>query len=288
MRAVRRIIDLVLRIRGRSPAAVVVVAVMLSGCGTVVERDGPGRRVPAGSIEDAVPRDEPQSKYGNPDSYVVNGKRYYTMKTARGHVEKGIASWYGRKFHGRRTSSGETYDMYQMTAAHKGLPLPTYVEVRNLDNGRTAVVKVNDRGPFHGNRIIDLSYAAALKLGMADKGTAFVEVRALDGRGGRAAPVTAAAPAPTTAAPAARSPAIAGAQGVYLQVGAFRDRNNAVRLYEQVGSVIERSVHIQEVSSNGNPLYRVQVGPIVSVDIADTIVGMLEQLGITQHHFVTN
>ena len=109
-----------------------------------------------------MPRQETRSKYGNPESYVVLGQRYYTLKTAQGFSERGVASWYGKKFHGRKTSSGEIYDMYKMTAAHKGLPLPTYVQVRNLDNGRTAVVKVNDRGPFHDNRIIDLSYAAAL------------------------------------------------------------------------------------------------------------------------------
>ena len=101
---------------------------------------------------------EPKSRYGNPESYVVFGKRYYVKDSSKGYVETGIASWYGTKFHGRRTSSGETYDMYAMTAAHKTLPLPTYVEVTNLNNGRSIIVKVNDRGRFHEIRIIDLSY----------------------------------------------------------------------------------------------------------------------------------
>ena len=141
---------------------------MLSACGFVVERDRPS----AGDIDltstpDAVPRVEPRSRYGNPRSYVVNGKQYFTLSSARGFIQRGIASWYGQAFHGRRTSSGETYDMHKMTAAHKTLPLPTYVSVRDLGTGRTIVVRVNDRGPFHGDRIIDLSFAAASKLGIS-------------------------------------------------------------------------------------------------------------------------
>ena len=224
-----------------------------------------------------MPRQETRSKYGNPESYVVLGQRYYTLKTAQGFSERGVASWYGKKFHGRKTSSGEIYDMYKMTAAHKGLPLPTYVQVRNLDNGRTAVVKVNDRGPFHDNRIIDLSYAAALKLDVADKGTAFVEIRALDERGRPSGPALAGRPLTAGVSP-----------GIYLQIGAFQQRKNAVRLSDQVADVMPKNVHIREVTNSGKPIYRVQVGPIVSVDIADGIVVLLGQLGITQHYFVMN
>lgn len=132
------------------------------------------------AIPDAKPRAEPRSRYGNPKSYVVLGKRYHTLPTSAGFVERGHASWYGRKFHGRRTSSGEKYNMYAMTAAHKRLPLPSYVQVTNLSNGKRVVVKVNDRGPFHGNRVIDLSYTAAHKLDLVKHGTAMVEVRAID------------------------------------------------------------------------------------------------------------
>ena len=117
---------------------------------------------------------------GSMKPYVVRGKRYYPKARARGHVEQGMASWYGRKFHGRRTSNGERYDMYAMTAAHKTLPLPSYVEVKNLKNGRQAIVRVNDRGPFHDNRVIDLSYAAAKQLGVLQQGTALVQVRVID------------------------------------------------------------------------------------------------------------
>jgi rare lipoprotein A len=163
-------------------AALLGASLLLSGCATTGGDSAPAGAPDLAEIEDAVPKVEPRSRYGNPKSYVVFGKRYYTKASADGHLERGLASWYGKKFHGRRTSSGERYNMHAMTAAHKSLPLPTYVEVTNLRNGRSAVVKVNDRGPFHGRRVIDLSYAAARKLGMVRSGTAMVEVRAIDPR----------------------------------------------------------------------------------------------------------
>lgn len=154
---------------------------LLSGCSSTVDKDSaPGHAPDVSGIKDAVPKVEPKSKYGNPKSYVVFGKRYHTKSSSEGHVERGLASWYGKKFHGRKTSSGERYDMYAMTAAHKTLPLPTYARVTNVETGRSAVVKINDRGPFHGKRVIDLSYTAARKLGVVSKGTAMVEVRAID------------------------------------------------------------------------------------------------------------
>ncbi len=141
--------------------------------------DGPGVKsmVQRGVAE--LPRNLPKSRIGNPESYVVFGKRYKVMDSARGFRESGIASWYGTKFHGRKTSSGETYNMYNITAAHKHLPLPTFVQVTNLENGKSLVVKVNDRGPFVGDRIIDLSYGAAAKLGVLEKGTARVDIVAI-------------------------------------------------------------------------------------------------------------
>jgi rare lipoprotein A len=155
---------------------------LLGGCasGGGDREAGSTEAIDPGGIPDAVPRVEPRSKYGNMDSYSVKGRTYRTKESSDGYVERGLASWYGRQFHGRKTSSGERYDMYSMTAAHKTLPLPTYVRVTNVDSGRSAVVKVNDRGPFHGPRVIDLSYAAATKLGVVAKGTALVEVRAID------------------------------------------------------------------------------------------------------------
>lgn len=131
------------------------------------------------SIVDATPQPEPKSRYGNHSPYEVFGQRYHVMDSSEGYQEQGLASWYGPKFHGRRTSSWEPYNMFEMTAAHKSLPLPTYVKVRNLDNNREIVVKVNDRGPFKDGRIIDLSYAAAYKLGAVEKGIVPVEVIAI-------------------------------------------------------------------------------------------------------------
>ena len=154
---------------------------VLAGCSSAPERiEAPVvKRDPSG-IPDAVPRVEPRSRSGNMEAYTVRGRRYFTKDDSKGYVERGIASWYGPGFHGRKTSNGEPYDMNAMTAAHKTLPLPTYARVTNLQNGKTAVVRINDRGPFHGPRVIDLSRAAATKLGVIGTGTAEVEVRALD------------------------------------------------------------------------------------------------------------
>ena len=164
---------------------VALVLSTISGC-TLVGVGSPGPPLTSGDginfdeIPDAIPQAEFKSRSGNPETYVIEGVTYRVMDTSDGYREEGIASWYGGYFHGRRTSSGDVYDMYLMTAAHTSLPLPTYVRVTNLDNGRSVVLRVNDRGPFVDDRIIDLSFAAATKLGMADQGTAEVEVVALD------------------------------------------------------------------------------------------------------------
>ena len=155
------------------------------------------RPPPADSVPDMVPRVEPRSRNGNPPFYDVMGKRYFVLSSGVGYVERGVASWYGPGFHKVRTSTGEPYDMYAMTAAHKTLPLPAYVRVTNLQNGRSIVVRVNDRGPFVGNRIIDLSYTAASKLDMLRNGTAMVEVRTLEPVPGNA-PLLAQGSAPAT------------------------------------------------------------------------------------------
>ncbi len=273
---------------GTSVAGVFVVVlatvVLFSGCAVVSERDGPPAVEPEPTPDAAVTQ-EPLSRYGNPDSYEVFGQRYYTLKSSVGFRERGVASWYGKKFHGRRTSSGETYDMYQMTAAHKSLPLPTYVKVTNLENGRTATLKVNDRGPFHDNRVIDLSYAAALKLGVAEQGTALVEVEAVSARSLPARPQMVAT-APAAVAPPS-APA-AAARNLFLQVGAFSERPNAERLSAELGKVVPNRVHVRKSNDSGQPVYRVQVGPIATVDSADQLVAMLTGLGIEKHHFVTN
>jgi rare lipoprotein A len=254
----------------------VALCLLLTSCGIVVKRDSPGA-VEREKTADAIPRAEPRSRYGNPESYEVFGKRYHTLKSSRGFRERGIASWYGKKFHGRNTSSGEVYDMYQMTAAHKHLPLPTYVKVTNLENGRSAILRVNDRGPFHENRVIDLSYAAALKLGVTKKGTAFVEISAV--KDGLAQPGS---------NKQLVSKLAAEDLGLYLQIGAFNERLNAQRLSKRVAQYVPKHVQVHEASSGGKAIYRVQLGPIATVDLADKLVNTLSGLGINEHHFVIN
>jgi rare lipoprotein A len=195
------------------------------------------------------------------------------MDSSRGYRERGIASWYGTKFHGRRTSSGETYDMYAMTAAHRELPIPSYVRVTNLRNGRSAVVRVNDRGPFHGNRIIDLSYAAATKLGILGNGTGLVEVQALD-------PYQKAPPPRRFAARHNREPAL------YIQVGAFADRGNADRLRHRLTRSLNRTIRIQPANNGVTSLFRVQVGPLANVEQADSVHMQLARLGIFETQVV--
>jgi rare lipoprotein A len=157
------------------------VFILLSSCSHLSKQDGPPPfPVDVSRIHNAVPKSEPLAKHGNMRSYQVFGKRYYTLRSSKNYKAVGTASWYGRKFHRRHTSSGERYNMLAMTAAHKTLPLPTYVEVTNLRNHRKIIVKVNDRGPFHSNRLIDLSYVAARKLGMIGHGTTKVRIVAID------------------------------------------------------------------------------------------------------------
>lgn len=260
-----------------------LASLLLTACGgspVRVGSDGINQRVDVSHIPDAKPRYEPRSKYGNPSSYVVHGKRYYVKNSSKGYVKQGIASWYGKKFHGRRTSSGEAYNMYAMTAAHKTLPLPTYVQVKNLKNGRKVVVKVNDRGPFHQNRIIDLSYAAAEKLDIVGQGTGFVEVRAIDP--GQSLTRTAS----TQTRPTSElKPVSSGRGNIFIQVGAFSERSNAERLLGRMPRTLG-SVFIHEGWSSQNRVYRVRIGPIASVDQADGLAEVIESLGVTNYHLV--
>jgi len=236
-----------------------------------------GVKAPAPARPAPVPGDpEPLSRYGNPEFYDVFGTRYVPMKSARGYRERGIASWYGPDFHGGLTSTREAYDMHKMTGAHKLLPLPTWVEVTNLENGRKTTLRVNDRGPFKDNRIIDLSYAAAVALDIVKPGTAFVEVRALDAGD---APAPAATPAMQVAAPSAR---------MYLQVGAFGERANAERLQEKLAASFPEGVRIFMEPAETPPLYKVQLGPVRDVAHADQMAETLADIGLHEHHFVNN
>ena len=259
------------------------VIFLLAGCGQTYVVDGPPTeplRVERLDPEDAVPRVEPRSKYGNPPSYVVFGKRYYTMTSSDGFVERGVASWYGKKFHGRRTSSGETYDMYAMTAAHKALPLPTYARVTHLGNGKSIVVRINDRGPFHRNRVIDLSYAAATRLDMVRAGTALVEVRAIDPRRTEVQ-----ARGPSDGPPASAGAPVRQAReiSIYLQVGAFASLANAERFRASLAGVAEHTpAKIAEAQRGGQTLYRVRLGPLRDVNAADTLSNRLSSAGIDE------
>ena len=219
-------------------------------------------------VPDAVPKVERIYPYSL-RPYNVLGKRYIPLRSANGYVEEGVASWYGNKFHGKKTSIGERYDMYAMTAAHKTLPLPTYLRVTNLENDRTVVVRANDRGPFHGNRIIDLSYSAASRLGMLGKGTALVEVRAIDPHNPEASQKA-----------ASKHAKVSKSTRLYLQVGAFGDLENAQRLQDRLKTHLNRPVRLESVETTSGLRHRVQIGPLVSVEIADQVTAQLEPLNI--------
>ncbi len=241
----------------------------------------------ASRIPNASPKIEPRSAKGNPRSYVVNGKRYYVMKSGKNYHKKGIASWYGKKFHGRLTSSGEKYNMYAMTAAHKSLPLPSYVRVTNLKNRRSIIVKVNDRGPFHANRIIDLSYAAATKLNIIATGTGVVEVEVLEPKKYRQRK-SAYSKKPLKISPKINNiPAKNNAYIMYLQVGAFSSNTNALNLLNKLTGKFS-NVRINSDRSSKQAIYRVQIGPIYSVVEADKLALKVKNMGFDLPHVVIN
>ena len=237
------------------------------------------------SAADAVPRVEPRARKGNPPFYDVFGKRYYVLSSSVGYWERGVASWYGPGFHKVQTSTGESYDMYAMTAAHKTLPLPAYVRVTNLQNGRSVIVRVNDRGPFVGNRIIDLSYAAAVKLDMLRNGTAMVEVRTIDPSAPPAGlTASSAAEAAAPGAPAAGVAAAAISPVLFVQAGAFADPANAERLAEKLRGGSYGKVFVQDDRIAGRRMYRVRIGPVPDVAGFDRVVAALERAGINDAH----
>ena len=268
-----------------------LIVLTVGGCSVHAPRDGAprsGSATPPSLPSDPVPRAEARSRYGNGPVYEVYGERYEVLNTSFGYREQGVASWYGKKFHGRPTASREPYDMYAMTAAHKSLPLPTYVEVRNLSNDKRIVVRVNDRGPFVDNRIIDLSYSAALKLDMVRDGTSLVEVTAISFD----PPIRAQrsdAPAVLGKPPAQRPtpPQTAGNHRIYVQVGAFGDRDNAARRYRYLRDSGIREAFVHEEQSSSASLYRVRVGPIANVAQYDKVVDELSRIGIGDTHLVT-
>ncbi|WP_415885897.1 septal ring lytic transglycosylase RlpA family protein [Neptuniibacter sp. QD37_6] len=258
----------------------VLLAIALVGCSSTstttnsgrysMRHDkAPDRPVDVSHVKDAVPKVEPKSRGGNKSPYTVFGKQYWVMNSSLGYNETGTASWYGKKFHGHKTSNGEIYDMYKMSAAHKSLPIPTYLKVTNLANNRQVIVRVNDRGPFHGNRIIDLSYAAASKLDILKHGTGNVRLEAIDPRAWQTSGAVVAAPEPT-----------ANIAGRYLQVGAYSNRDSAEYVESQLRPLLpELAVLIRPTTTNDRTLYRVQIGPLKSDTSLMDLTQKVEQMG---------
>ncbi len=279
--------------------ATLLFGLSLSGCSSVATHgsglptppsrplhDGPPLNPPdVLNVPDAVPRVEPRSRYGNPTSYVVMGKEYHVLSQGSGYVERGGASWYGTKFHGQRTSSGEPYDLYAMTAAHRTLPIPSYARVTNLANNKSVVVRINDRGPFHSSRIIDLSYTAAKKLGIYGHGTGQVEVRAIDPLAERNATARAVTPASATAdnphiTPAATPAPPTNGANLYVQAGAFSKRSNASNLVARLQQADFTDLHITTSTRRDTTLYRVLIGPLANTADAERMSTRLSQAGI--------
>jgi len=251
------------------PATALLALLLLTACAGREVRDGSGKPIDPDEISVPEPRPEPRARYGNHSPYTVNGKTYHVRPSASGYRERGRASWYGSKFHGRNTSSGEPFDMYKVSAAHKTLPLPSWVEVTNLDNGRKLVVRVNDRGPFKEGRIIDLSYAAAVKLGVLEAGTAPVEVRAID-FGGQAAKI------------AARPVSVP----VEIQAGAFSARESADRVAGRLSDAGIENVRVRSARVNRTRVWRVRIGPVWEAAHAQQLVERVLDLGLEPPVFV--
>ncbi len=241
-------------------AVLAVVVAVIAACTSTTPPPEPGSRYPMArdgaplrsikpeDVADAQPRPDPILRVGNASPYSVDGETYEILDDYRGYRERGVASWYGLKFHGYETSNGEIYDLYQATAAHKTLPIPCYARVTNLENGRSMVVRVNDRGPFHSDRLIDLSYAAAVKLGYLEQGTAPVQIEVIDVPG------------------VDDRRKATGGEYRFLQVGAYGSENSARRLQGQLEPLLGVPVSVSPVLSGENLLYRVRVGPLADGD----------------------
>jgi len=269
-------------------SAAIALVLLLSGCGTFSRQeeaapappppqpgkgayykdDGPGANPPPdlAAIADAVPRAEPLHRFAN-RPYQVFGKDYVPLTNSAPFRQTGIGSWYGRRFHGAPTSSGEPYDMYAMTAAHPTLPIPSYARVTNLANGRSVVVRINDRGPFHADRIVDLSYTAAWKLGYVDAGSARVEVESV--LSGKPAPVQ-----------EVKAEVKTDGMGIFLQLGAFSAREAAENFGARVARELAWLSEATQVVAGG-ALFRLQLGPYRSQDAARAVADRIQsELGL--------
>jgi len=238
--------------------------------------DGPSTlNLKAADVADAIPRVEPLARYGNHSPYEVFGKKYTVLPSNKGYHERGVASWYGSKFHGRRTSSGEPYDMHLATAAHKSLPLPTYAEVTNLDNGRKVIVKINDRGPFKNSRLIDMSYGAALRLDMISTGTARVDVRVIDLSADMAEQAIVYTGAANETSPNDK-------HETWLQAGAYGRRDGAEQMVVQLEQANVSPVSIHD----SGDFFRVWLGPYLSSVELESVIARVIELGFERPHKV--
>ncbi len=280
-------------------AIVWLLMLLLAGCGTTGKEktvttpkggggyyldDGPPKStIDISKVKDAVPRTEPLSRTGN-KPYVVFGKSYIPLKSSKGFRQKGTASWYGKKFHGKKTSSGEVYDMYKMTAAHTVLPIPSYARVTNLKNGRSVIVRVNDRGPFKHNRAMDLSYAAALKLDVVNTGTAPVEIVSI----GESADAGSEKSTRTTASVAASDArqVAPGESRIFIQLGAYSNQETALSLRKSLLAAGYSNAKISYFNQGQINMYRVRIGPIEGSGDADFILADLHHAGYPDAHFI--
>ena len=258
----------------------------LAACaGNAPQRSAPAPREAVGESGAAPPAAPPRSDRGNPPFYEVLGKRYHVLPTSAGYVARGVASWYGGEFHGLSTSSGETYDMHAMTAAHTTLPLPTWVEVTNLANGKRVVVKVNDRGPFVDNRLIDLSFAAATALDMVRTGTTRVEIRTVAPPLDAFRAATASAASPSVASPVQT---VAPAERMFLQIGAFAQAENAERLAARLRSSGFANPTVVSEPNDRRRLHRVWLGPVRDAVEFDELDARLRSIGVSGSRLVVD
>jgi len=245
-------------------AVIILIMLLISACG----RKDNYKDIDIDKIKPWVPKSEPLSQYGNHSPYRVHGRVYKVNNNPTGHTEKGKASWYGKKFHGKPTSNQEIFDMYKLTAAHKTLPLPSYVEVTNLKNNKKVVVRVNDRGPFVGDRIIDLSYAAAKALDYIDDGIADVHIRVVN------------SPKDLVENPIK--------QGLtYLQLGAYSDKNTAYNLAKKVSDLLGIETFVTILATQAGTLHRVRIGPINSEQKVNNLMTKITDSGIHDAKIIT-
>ncbi len=243
----------------------------------------PSGEFDAAAVPDAIPRAHKGAVKASP--YTVLGKKYFPLASSAGYSETGTASWYGTKFHGHKTANGEVYDMYGMSAAHKTLPLPSYVRVTNIANGNRVVVRVNDRGPFHGNRIIDMSYAAARKLDFFGKGIAQVKVEALDPYSEQ--PVAQKAPVPKESAVVTAAPSNEAAHPkMFLQVAALSNQQSADSLQRQLSQVTTFDVTVVTAIEATGPLHRVRIGPLSTLQEVEDVKQQVDNAALGAPHLV--